>query len=224
MNKSATSVSNGEDRAGELKREAYFPTLLFIRDFPNAEALNLALAQAIRAQRAEDASGITRSNTPELGGWHSRNGLHRHSDFQAFAERIQATATEVAHNLDYDPEWPLMVHDMWAIINPPGSFNTSHVHPNCLWSGVYYVQVPEGAGRISFTDPRDANVMLRAVLRPDADRPQETWTEVLHEPVPGRAIIFPAWLYHAVEPNTNPGTGEAAERIIISFNLHQRRR
>ena len=44
----------------------------------------------------------------------------------------------------------------------------------------------------------------------------ETWTEVLHAPVPGRVIVFPAWLYHAVEPNTNPGSGEAAERIIVS--------
>lgn len=224
MDDSENGQASKASGIGALRREAYFPTLLFIRDFPDADVLNPALSDAIRAERASDSTGIERSNTPAQGGWHSRNGLHQEPAFASLAERIQVTANEIADNLEYDPGWPLAVQDMWAIINPPGSFNTSHVHPNCLWSGVYYVQAPEGAGRISFTDPRHANVMLRAAPRPGAERPSETWTEVLHAPVPGRVIVFPAWLYHAVEPNSNPGSGEAAERIIVSFNLHQRRR
>ena len=224
MGDSETGQSDRAGNIGTLRREEYFPTLLYLRDVADADTLNLALADAIRAERAADSQGIERSNVPALGGWHSRNGLHRDPAFASLAERIQATATEIAENLDYDPDWPLAVQDMWAIVNPPGSFNTSHVHPNCLWSGVYYVQVPEGAGRISFTDPRHANVMLRAVPRQGAERQPETWTEVLHEPLAGRIIVFPAWLYHAVEANTHPGTGAAAERIIVSFNLHQRQR
>ena len=53
---------------------------------------------------------------------------------------------------------------MWSIINVPGSFNRSHIHPDCLWSGVYYVQAPEGAGQIEFTEPRTQNMVRTAKL------------------------------------------------------------
>ena len=38
--------------------------------------------------------------------------------------------------LDREP----LLGNMWANINPPGGSNTPHVHPNSLFSGVYYVK------------------------------------------------------------------------------------
>ena len=34
-------------------------------------------------------------------------------------------------------------------------------------------------------------------------------------------IIFPSWLYHAVDTNTSKAEGEDAYRVIVSFNLNQ---
>ena len=34
----------------------------------------------------------------------------------------------------------LFLGNMWANVNPPGGYNRAHIHPNCTWSGVYYVK------------------------------------------------------------------------------------
>ena len=47
--------------------------------------------------------------------------------------------------------------NLWANINPKGSYNNSHNHPGCDISGVYYVKVPKGkCGNIAFNDPRES--------------------------------------------------------------------
>ena len=39
-------------------------------------------------------------------------------------------------------------------INYPGGFNRPHLHPNSLFSGVYYIKAPKNSGNIIFYDPR----------------------------------------------------------------------
>lgn len=78
---------------------------------------------------------------------------------------------------------------------------SSHIHPDCLWSGVYYVKTPANCGVIEFTDPRTQNLMRKGVFDPKKKRLRECWTSVKYNPVAG----------------TN------ADRVIISFNLSQRR-
>ena len=33
--------------------------------------------------------------------------------------------------------------DAWANVNRGGDYNIVHTHPNCMWSGVYYVALGE---------------------------------------------------------------------------------
>ena len=110
---------------------------------------------------------------------------------------------------------------MWSIINPPGSSNRAHVHPGCLWSGVYYIQAPEGAGNIEFIEPRTPHLMNQPKYQPKSKRGKENWTKVRFEPTAGRMLVFPSWLYHAVDPNVAKEAGRKAHRIIVSFNLNQ---
>ena len=67
---------------------------------------------------------------------------------------------------------------MWSIINPPGSANRAHIHPGCTWSGVYYIQAPEGCGNIEFIDPRTENLMHQPRYVPNKKRPKHCWTKV----------------------------------------------
>lgn len=55
-------------------------------------------------------------------------------------------------------------------------------------------------------------------------REARNWTEVYFEPIEGRLLLFPSWLMHEVEPNLAAETGDAGDRISISFNIMQRRR
>jgi len=129
----------------------------------------------------------------------------------------------MSKELGYHQDYTMQIGTMWSIINPPGSANRAHVHPGCLWSGVYYIQAPEGAGNIEFVEPRTAHLMNQPRFVPNQRRPKDCWTKVRFTPVPGRMLIFPSWLYHAVDPNMTKETGDAANRIIISFNLNQRK-
>lgn len=201
----------------------YFPTQIFTFELPKpgVEAFNSDLLAAVRAERQRDAEGLERSNFRELGGWHSKNFLHKTDDFAPLVSLIEKVAATIAGQMGYHPQTALRIGTMWAIINTPGSSNKAHVHPGCLWSGVYYIQAPRHSGNIEFTDPRTANIMAQPRYADGVTKPHEAWTKVNFQPVAGKMIIFPSWLYHSVEPNMSTGKGEDGERVIVSFNLSQ---
>ena len=89
---------------------------------------------------------------------------------------------------------------------------------------MYYLQSPPGCGRIYFHDPRVQAHVMNPRFDPDRERAAESWSEVYFEPIPGRLLLFPAWLLHEVQPNMTESTGATGDRISISFNFHQQLR
>ena len=207
-----------------LKLTHYFPTLIFSLDVPDSEALNAHLIEAIYAERECDRAGMRRSNYPELGGWHSHIKLHKDAMFAEVVQQVNAVSAMMCRKLGYHTSYQLKIGTMWSIINPPGSSNRAHIHPGCIWSGVYYVQAPKNSGRIEFIDPRTHNLMTPVKYIPRTRRPRNCWTKVKYKPVAGRMLVFPSWLYHSVGPNRSRATGKSADRIIVSFNLNQTKR
>ena len=116
-------------------------------------------------------------------------------------------------HLDLKP----VLGNMWANINYPGCFNRPHLHPNSLFSGVYWVKTPVKSGNLMLYDPR-AGTQMTMPNRKENKLPPELWREVHYEPVAGRIIMFPAWMWHEVKPNESNDT-----RISISFNFLQRK-
>lgn len=214
-----TKKSNSSDT---FSQEVYFPTMIYSSKLHDADDVNKQLLIDIRKEQEKDRKGIQRSNFASLGGWHSHNNLHKEKAFKGIADRIRAVAAKISEDCGYDPKYRLGIGTMWSIINSPGSFNRSHIHPGCLWSGVYYVQAPKNSGQIEFTEPRTQHLMDQAKFKPDTKRPRQCWTKVQYEPKAGKMIIFPAWLYHAVMPNlAEEAAQEDSERVIISFNMSQ---
>jgi uncharacterized protein (TIGR02466 family) len=220
-------MENGEPRGApvrsKLMRELYFPTLIYYADLPGAKELNDTIKPHIYAWRAQDQEGIVRSNVKQLGAWHSRVDMHEREEYRELSGQILAAARTIAEDLGYDPTYQVVFDNMWANINPRYAYNRGHVHPNALWSGVYYVQAPAGSGRIFFTEPRPQAQMVAPKYRSGVPRRQEAWSEVYYEPIEGRLILFPAWLVHEVEPNLSNEEGPAGDRISVSFNIFQRR-
>ena len=202
----------------------YFPTLIFSLKIPDSERLNARLIEAIYAERERDGKGVRKSNYPELGGWHSHTKLHKDTAFEGLVQHVDAAAAKMCLELGYHRSYRLNIGTMWSIINPPGGLNRAHIHPGCIWSGVYYVQAPRNSGRIEFTDPRTQNLMSSVKYIPDTKRPRDCWKKVRYQPRAGRMLIFPAWLYHGVAPNRSRAKGKEADRVIVSFNLSQQRR
>jgi uncharacterized protein (TIGR02466 family) len=106
--------------------------------------------------------------------------------------------------------------EMWANISPPGASNQAHTHPGSLWSAVYYVD--DGGDTEASLVLHDPNYPLNRMYAPDLQfvsaEGERLPTSQTFAPTPGRLIVFPAWLSHAVKPSKGPG-----ERISIAMNV-----
>ena len=58
-------------------------------------------------------------------------------------KHVAAFAKDLAFDLDGKK---LKLDSIWINILPQGGIHTSHIHPNSVISGTYYVAVPQGAG------------------------------------------------------------------------------
>lgn len=221
---SETPPEGAAQREEGIRKECYFPTPIYFVTLENAAQLNSDLVQHIRAWRSLSPEGVVRSNVTRVGAWHSVADMHRRTEYNPLTARILDNAARVFDDQGYDPEYEPAISMMWANISPRYGFNRHHNHPGVLWSGVYYVKAPANSGRILFSDPRAQAHVIEPFL-PDAGRQKpEIWPEVYFEALEGRLLLFPAWLYHEVEPNLAEGEGETCDRISISFNIFQRKR
>ena len=190
-------------------RELFFPTPVYIADL-NEEGLNEQLERDIIAWANRD-KGLNRTN---IKGWHSTTNMNELPEYKRLIDLLfeaQRTIYQQEH-LDSEP----YLGNMWANINPPGAMNRAHMHPNSLWSGVYYVKALPNSGHLKVEDPRSIAAMSRPRQK-EGPTPSRLWRETHFDPKPGRLIMFPAWLTHCVDPNNSNDI-----RISISFNFMQR--
>ena len=204
-----------------LLREMFYPTMIYYFDHPTAQDTNNRIKKNVDQWEKRDEEGIIRSNSL---GWHSAVDMHHRNEYNHITKWIFQKVQQVFDDQGYDPDFEPLADNMWANINKRYSHNRNHIHPGGLWSGVYYIQAPKDSGRIWFTDPRGEAHMILPRYK---TRPNFTWREVYYEPIPGRLIIFPAWLMHEVEPNLNKEfeeTDSQGWRYSISFNFVQGRK
>ena len=188
-------------------KEGFFPTIIYAEDF---KLDTNKIAQDIIQWSRQD-SGVTKTN---VNGWHSETNMHEKSEYKHLVNEL----FRMAHQI-FEEEWlerEPFLGNMWANINPFGGYNKPHVHPNALFSGVYYVKTPPNCGRLIGQDPRPG-IQTCMPTRKKGQPPKHLWRDVHLQPQENRAVIFPAWLWHSVEPNQSN-----ENRISVSFNFIQR--
>jgi len=103
------------------------------------------------------------------------------------------------------------IDNFWVNINGPGRFNKAHLHPDSVFTGVYYARSMPNAGNITFHNSSDREFALQTYT----DKPTPfNVSSPNFEPKLGRVYIFPSWLSHSVDTNMS-GT----DRISISFQF-----
>ena len=190
--------------------EHHFPTIIYIKDIPNALQLNQYLEQKI-IQWSQQDKGEQKTNA---GGWHSKTDMNKKEEYNPLTKELFNMQDEIyqKEHLSLKP----VLGNMWANINYPGNFNRPHLHPNSLFSGVYFIKTPQKSGNFMIYEPRPG-VQYTMPNRKEVKLPPELWREVQYEPVAGRCIMFPSWLWHEVKPNQSNDI-----RISVSFNFLQR--
>ena len=146
-----------------------------------------------------------------MNGWHSQTDMNYKKEYKPLIKELFQMQNEIIQEeyLDINPK----LGNMWANINPPGGYNQSHIHPNSLFSGVYYVKGQPNSGRLGLMDPRPGSQQCMP-NRKKVKLPRELWRETYYDPIPGRLIMFPSWMWHKVEPNKSNDI-----RISVSFNF-----
>ena len=190
-------------------RDLHFPTPIYIFDH-NDPSLNIQLEKDILNWMNED-KGLSKTN---IKGWHSTTDMDRKPEYQRLVQGLFEAQNKIyeEEHLTSEP----FLGGMWANVNPPGGMNRAHIHPNSLWSGVYYVKAPENCGLLRIDDPRTSAAMSRPILK-DGDVPTRVHREACYKPVAGRLIMFPSWVTHCVDPNESDDL-----RISVSFNFLQK--
>ena len=186
--------------------EKFFPTIVYGKD---VQLDNNKLAQDIVNWSNQD-KGVSKTN---YKGWHSTTDMGQKPEYQQLVTELLRMQKEIYDNEHIDRHARL--GNMWANINPTDGMNQPHIHPNSLFSGVYYVKSQPNAGRLKIYDPRPGVQLIMPVRKP-GNPGRDMWRDANIEPVVGRIIMFPAWLWHSVEPNKSNDL-----RISVSFNFIQ---
>ena len=142
--------------------------------------------------------------------WQTKSAnLHKQKEFKEFTELVISTSKEILDKLKYDVE-DIVITDMWANVLKSGENHPAHTHSNNFLSGVYYLHSSQGAS-IMFRDPRPA----ADVITPRKKETNVTNASLLrYASKQNRAIFFPSWLQHWVEPNKSTNN-----RISIAWNI-----
>ena len=187
-------------------KDGFFPTIIYALDF---KLDTQELATNIVNWSQQDP-GLKKTN---VNGWHSQTDMHKKPEYKPLVNELFKMIHQVFKEewLDKQP----VLGNMWANINYSGGYNKPHVHPNALFSGVYYVKTPKNCGQLVCNDPRPG-IQTCMPSRISEPTPKHLWREVHLQPQENRAIIFPAWLWHCVQPNESNDS-----RISISFNFIQ---
>lgn len=192
----------------KITPQPLFPSLVWTTLFDDRGHFNAKLLESAKRMRSKDPGGVANTN---VKGWQSPNILQDLPEFADINLRILQVCERIGESLNFKSNHTY-THQAWVNISPPGASNKLHFHPNCHFSGVYYVSLkaPE-CGSIFFRDPRIASRMM---TYPAAEPTPFTADEIQMRPEAGRMYVFPGWLEHGVEENMSD-----QDRVSISFNV-----
>jgi uncharacterized protein (TIGR02466 family) len=151
--------------------------------------------------------GIELSN---VGGWHSPPLKGKQAPLKDLFNSILHAGEEYREAIQY--RYPLRISPIWININEYKDYNQEHMHPNCVASGVYYIQAESGdlvlnhpiGNLMEYDWPHSRLKSQNCYNSPKWDIP----------PANNQLFIFPGWLSHTVKPNLSK-----KNRISISFNF-----
>jgi uncharacterized protein (TIGR02466 family) len=171
-----------------------------------------AEARATVQRAILESLGALRAGVPELEVgqvWQSRHGLHALPGLAPLVHHLRLGAGQGLAFLHVGAA-AFEITGLWLNVAAPGGAVRMHNHPNNFLSGVYYVQVQQGADTINFHDPRPQTAIIRP---PVTELTAYNTDQVVVNVEQGTLLVFPAWLMHSVDPNRSDRL-----RISASFN------
>jgi len=163
--------------------------------------------------QANNNKSVHKSNR---GGWQSEMFFEPTPELEDLYSQINNCLKVAQKDMGIRTNADVRLNYGWFNLNPPHAWNVRHLHPKSLFSGAFYVKVPEGnCGSIEFyRNPIVLSYMDQSIV--------EEWNDIssmiaTYPAEENRLLIFPSWMEHAVTPNF---TNE--DRISFSFNTEHK--
>ena len=197
-----------------MKRLDLFTTPVWITDECGVDRDKII--NFVKVVQAEDPRGREASN---MGGWQSYDFIPqvmKHNALSELHDRIMQQAYACADEFGFK-DYTLHMLNLWININKKGDSNVTHTHPGSIFSGVYYLSLPDCCyGNFTLQrSPIDQHLRESWGCSENFDRFNENiMDEYDIYPEEDRLVIFPSWIPHRVSASQGDG-----ERISISFNI-----
>ena len=182
---------------------------LWQSEYPDFEEHKEIFLNVIKTYKEQNLTKETpRSN---IAGYQSPSTLHHVPELAPIFEHICQMAFRAVADLDF-VDCDIALTEAWLNINDSRQcMNVEHVHGD-VFSGVFYLKVPEGSGKLGISNPGINRMWSGCNLA--SQKNQFTGEHIRIDPVEGNIILFPSYIPHFVETNNHDD-----ERISISFNI-----
>lgn len=201
--------------------------MLWHENFPNeCESL---LTTCIDLANSDMMGGNKVSN---VGGYQSYSNIHEMPEFADLVKIIEIQFKQLHDEFELVDSVEPTILNMWFNLNPTGAHNRYHRHVNppsmdrisssSIWSGTFYVAVPENSGDLVFHNGREDYTFMThepAIVRiPEIflNNPNNKHIRPLYKvkPQTGDLFFWMADMIHGVEQNKSDDI-----RLSISFNI-----
>lgn len=107
----------------------------------------------------------------------------------------------------------------WINLHKPKNYSQKHLHQNSFYSGIYYLNVPEGdCGNITFHHPQEISTYKTCTLSPKiVEYNVFNSKEWFFSPQENTLLLFPSHLSHSVSKNNT-----SQDRHCLAFNIFLR--
>ena len=186
-----------------------YSTPLWQSEYPDFEEEKETLLKTLKEFKEQTPTKETpRSN---IAGYQSPSTLQQLEELRPVFEYICQMAFKASADLDF-VECDIALTEAWLNVNDSRQcMNSEHVHGE-VFSGVFYLQAPDGSGKLTISNPGINRMWDGCGLV--SQKNQFTGECIRIEPVEGNIILFPSYIPHSVETNDHD-----EERISISFNI-----
>ena len=182
-----------------------FPSLVFQAKPKGFTELQDEMIGYCYGERGRDPQGASATN---VNGWQSQNNYHTKQ-----STILNVLSRGLSSIGGFRDGFGLKMTGMWININPPGSLNNGHNHPNCDLAGVMWIKTQPECGKIEFENPNYYNHPNVAGYSNDLIESAEIFPAYDFAPCAGELLLFPSYLRHGVHVNRSE-----EDRISCSFN------
>jgi len=149
-------------------------------------------------------------------GYSSKNMMMlQENDFIELRKKIELSMDTFFQNHLGLQNYKLGWKASWINLHKPNDYAANHLHPNCFYSGAFYIDVPEGdCGDFRIHYPDQLPTWSSSSFEPERKFENilnsKTWTI---RPQNGTLIFFPSHIPHSVSKNRTNNN-----RYALAFN------